>query len=92
MPPSLPFYSTISTTLLRNLYYFTPQSLRLCVAISIILFDTNWASGEIVGKDSEATRYEWCVWWRHVGECNALTWGEMRARNKSQMGGAFPHL
>ena len=92
MLPSLPLYFVISTTLLRNLYHFTPQSLRLCVAISIILFDTNWASGEIIGKDREAMRYEWCVWWRHVGECNAATWGEMRARNKFQKGFAFPHL
>ena len=27
-----------------------------------------------------------------MGECNAPTSGEMRARNKSKMGGAFPHL
>ena len=92
MPQFLSFYSAISTTLPHNLHHFTPQSLRLCVAISIFLFDTNWASGEIIGKDREAMRYEWCVWWRHVGECNAPTSGEMRAGNKSQMGFAFPHL
>ena len=50
MLPSLPFYSVISTALLRNLYYFTPQSLRLCVAISIILFYDNSAIGEIMGN------------------------------------------
>ena len=53
--------ATISTILLHNLYHFTPQSLRLCVAISIILFDDNWESGEIIGKDKEAKRHEWCA-------------------------------